>query len=44
MAMSSTLTPCVVELDKDMGLVKQEIEILRNEMQDNIAAIHGWRF
>ena len=40
MAISSTLTPCSVELDKDMGLVKQEIEILRNEMQDNIAAIH----
>jgi hypothetical protein len=26
--------------DNDLELVKQEIEILRNEMQDNIAAIH----
>ena len=39
-AISPTLMPCATELDKDMGLVKQEIEILRNEMQDNIAAIH----
>ncbi len=39
-AIGSALTPCAAELDKDMGLVKQEIEILRNEMQDNIAAIH----
>ncbi|MGC8603181.1 MAG: glycosyltransferase family 2 protein [Desulfomonilaceae bacterium] len=27
-------------MDKDMNSIKQEIEILRNEMQDNIAAIH----
>ncbi len=37
---NSVVAPCAMELDKDMDLVKQEIEVLRNEMQDNIAAIH----
>ncbi|MGC8658729.1 MAG: hypothetical protein ACP5U1_06615 [Desulfomonilaceae bacterium] len=29
-----------LELNKDVRAIEQEIEILRNEMQDNIAAIH----
>lgn len=38
--LNPTLGACSFELGKDMGAIKQEIEILRNEMQDNIAAIH----
>ncbi|MCX5874079.1 MAG: hypothetical protein NTY51_12725 [Deltaproteobacteria bacterium] len=37
---AAQVIPCAIEFDKDLDLIKQEIEILRNEMQDNIAAIH----